>query len=262
MPAAQLPEFVYRKIYPLLYGSYNWLRGLAARVILKGSAYHCFICNHSFGKFLPVGYRYDVLQEKKIIGGGYRENAICPNCRSIDRERLVYYFIKSRKLLQPGMRVLHVAPERNIQKMIQCAGVEYISADLKSPLAEVKMDIQSIPFADNHFDAIICNHVLEHVTDDTLAMREFHRVLRPGGWAILQVPFSSVMPQTFEDPAITGSDDRKRIYGQPNHARMYGLDYPERLSAAGFKVQVEQTDPATAKLYMLNPDEPVFFCRK
>jgi SAM-dependent methyltransferase len=209
-----------------------------------------------------VGYRHDVLRDKKIIGGGYRERAICPYCRSIDRERLVYFFLNSRKLLHPGIRVLHIAPERNIQRLIKRMGTEYISADLNSPLADLKMDIQDIPFPDAHFDAIICNHVLEHVTDDLQAMKEFHRVLKPGGWAILQVPFSSVMEKTLEDPTITDPKQRELVFGQANHARMYGLDYPDRLHSTGFTVQAEQADMDSAGKYLLNPDEPVFFCRK
>jgi SAM-dependent methyltransferase len=198
----------------------------------------------------------------QIIGGSYRMNAECPYCGSLDRERLVDQFLKNRSLLNTGMQILHIAPEKNLQRMMKQKGINLVSADLDSPLASLKMDIQQIPFPDDHFDAIICNHVLEHIPDDIKAMHELYRVLKPGGWAILQVPFSPLLEHSYEDPTITDSKDRARIFGQKDHVRIYGLDYPSRLQSVGFKVEAEKLDPTLIKRFALNPREIVFFCRK
>jgi len=113
-------------------------------------------------------------------------------------------------------------------------GEGYISADIESPLAKVKMDIHQIPFADNHFDVVLCNHVLEHVRDDQQVMKEFFRVLKPGGWAILQVPFFSPVPDhTFEDAGITDRREREKVFGQDDHVRKFGNDYADRIAGSG-----------------------------
>jgi ubiquinone/menaquinone biosynthesis C-methylase UbiE len=101
-------------------------------------------------------------------------------------------------------------------------------------LAKVKMDLHQIPFDENHFDVVLCNHVLEHVRDDIQAMREIHRVLKPGGFAILQIPFFNPIPDvTFEDPSITDKREREKIFGQDDHVRKYGHDYPQRIATSG-----------------------------
>ena len=117
-------------------------------------------------------------------------------------------------------------------------GEYYITADLDSPLAKVKMDIQNIPFPENEFGVIFCNHVLEHVDDDIQAMREMYRVMKPGGWGIMLVPVNTHREKTYEDPSLTTREERERAFGQWDHLREYGLDYPERLRQAGFEVQV------------------------
>lgn len=119
------------------------------------------------------------------------------------------------------------------------SNLDYISADLESPLATVRMDITNILFDDNTFDVILCVHVLEHVMDDRKAMRELYRVLKPGGWAILQSPVDPDYEKTFEDPDIVSPEDRERFFGQKNHVRIYGRDYKDRLEEAGFTVKVD-----------------------
>jgi ubiquinone/menaquinone biosynthesis C-methylase UbiE len=97
----------------------------------------------------------------------------------------------------------------------------------------IKVDITAIQMADHTFDAIYCSHVLEHVPDDRRAMREFCRVLKPGGWAILLVPITA--QKTFEDPTVVDPAERLRLFGQEDHVRRYGPDYIDRLTAAGFE---------------------------
>lgn len=231
-------------------------------MIFKGNKYNCPFCNHSFKKFLPAGYKHGILFDMKVIGGGHRPNALCPSCRSIDRERLTYIFLEQHQYIKKGIKLLHIAPEKNLQKALRQKSIEYYSADLDSPFADIKMNIQDIDFPDNYFDGIICNHVLEHVPDDLKAMREFYRVLKKGGWAVLQVPYSPLLETSLEDPLVIGRKKRMEVYGQDNHVRMYGLDYTDKLSCAGFKVSLESVGSNEEELYALNPAEKLFFCTK
>lgn len=138
--------------------------------------------------------------------------------------------------------MLHIAPELcYMDRFEKLENLEYITADIESPLAKVKMDIHEIPFDENSFDVIFCNHVLEHVEDDIQAMSEMKRVLKPGGWAIFQIPFFPPIPdQTFEDDTITDPREREKVFGQDDHVRLFGKDYPDRLGSAGFKVIEEK----------------------
>jgi predicted SAM-dependent methyltransferase len=142
--------------------------------------------------------------------------------------------------------------------------VDYLSADLYASNAMVKMDITDIQYSDNTFDVIYCSHVLEHVSDDRKAMREFHRVLKPRGWAILQVPI--VAETTFEDSTVIHPEERRRLFGQHDHVRQYGLDYKERLISAGFSVTVDgfvrELNNRTVRRLGLIRNEDVYFCRK
>ena len=159
------------------------------------------------------------------------------------------------------MRLLHIAPERNLEKVLE-KKTTYFSADLRNPLAKIRMDIQNIKFPEEYFDAIICNHVLEHVCDDNKAMKELYRVLKTGGWAILQVPYSPILKETFEDHFIVDAERREREFGQAEHARIYGTDYPKRLQSVGFQVKQEKLDKKVIEKSALNPNETIFFCSK
>lgn len=193
-------------------------------VFYAGNGVTCPVCERSFTKFLPYG---------RIKPRG---NALCPNCLSLERHRLMWLFLKDKTPFFAGsLHVLHIAPEACfIKRFERLHGHQYITADIESPLAKVKMDIHSIPFERNIFDVVLCNHVLEHVRDDLKAMNEIHRVLKPGGFAILQVPFFTPIPDvTFEDVAITDKREREKIFGQDDHVRKYGHDYPDRIKRAG-----------------------------
>jgi SAM-dependent methyltransferase len=188
---------------------------------------HCPCCGYSAEAFLPFG----------VVP---RPNAMCPGCRSLERHRLLWKFFQDETdLFAAPLRVLHIAPEARLQRdLSRLAHLDYVSVDLESPLAMVRADITAMPFGDAAFDVILCSHVLEHVPDDGQAMREIRRVLRPGGWALLQSPMDERLAATFEDPAITDPDERQRRFGQRDHVRVYGRDYADRLRAAGFDVEV------------------------
>lgn len=193
-------------------------------VFYAGNSVECPICKHHYRKFLPYG---------RI---NPRPNALCPSCLSLERHRLISVYLKEKtSFFTKQLDVLHVAPEQCFMKVFEEQHHEkYITADIESPLARVKMDIHRMPFQDNSFDVVLCNHVLEHVDDDLQAMREIRRVLRPGGWAILQVPFFSPVPEnTVEDAGVTNPREREKMFGQSDHVRKYGRDYAKRIASSG-----------------------------
>ena len=143
--------------------------------------------------------------------------------------------------------------------------LDYITGDIESPLAKVKMDIHQIPFEDNTFDVVFCNHVLEHVDDDLLACQEINRVLKPKGWGIIQSPVYP-LEKTLEDKTVIDPTEREKLFGQRDHVRKYGKDYAKRLSASGLNVQenrfVKSLEQAIIKRHALAPDEIIFYCTK
>lgn len=194
----------------------------------SGQAVTCPCCQHSYSRFASYGYQK-------------RPNALCRYCLSLERHRGLWLYIHNRStLLSAPFKVLHFAPEHQFQELFKSApNIDYLSADLDMPTAMVKMDITNITFPDHTFDVIICNHVLEHVPDDAKAMRELYRVLKPGGWAILQTPMSD-SPVTIEDLSITDPKKREELFGQTDHVRTYGMDKKDRLERAGFAVKLDK----------------------
>lgn len=216
------------------------LKKLQKKIINYGFNYKCPICNSRLKKFFPFGYDFPVLNQKNVIGGGYRSNALCPVCGSFDRERLLYlYLLFETDIFKKQTKLLHIAPENSLSTILKKRNnIDYSTADLDSRNRNVmiQMDITDIKFPDSTFDAVICNHVLEHIIDDRKAMCELFRILKPGGWSILQVPLSLSLEKTYEDYSISTPSDREHAFGQYDHVRIYGKDYYKRLEEEGFKV--------------------------
>jgi SAM-dependent methyltransferase len=205
--------------------------------VLKGSNVECPCCNNTFITFLPYG----------LIK---RANALCPACGSLERHRLHWHFIYNHLNLgrqQTQIRLLHVAPEKVFyDKFKNLENIDYVPCakfgegyEDVYPAGTLNIDITDIAMPDNHFDAIYCSHVLEHIPDDKCAMKELFRVLKPGGWALLQVPLDKERQVTYEDFSITEPLEREKAFGQRDHVRVYGKDYKSRLEHAGFNVDVE-----------------------
>jgi SAM-dependent methyltransferase len=222
----------------------------------KGNKVYCPVCNSTFRKFLPYGH----VQTRK--------NALCPKCFSLERHRLIWLYLQNRShFFIDQLKVLHIAPEQCFYKRFKKqANLEYITGDLESPIADVKFDIQEIPFADNSYDVVICNHVYEHVPDDKQAMAEIYRIVKPGGFAISLVPVEFDREQTYEDPSITDPRERQKHFNQKDHYRIYGKDFPERMKEAGFKVTennyLEEFTVADKEKYGLMKQENMFAYRK
>ncbi len=193
------------------------------KLVYKGNDRFCPVCKGKFSQFLATG----MFQ---------RANAQCPGCNALERHRLFWRYLQERTAFfqSHGTKMLHIAAEKCFEPLFRKnIGPGYLTADLLNP-ADVKMDITDIQYPDNTFDIVYCSHVLEHVPDDRKAMREFFRVLKPTGFAILLVPITA--ERTVEDPSITDPAERLRLFGQHDHVRCYGPDYVERLREAGFNV--------------------------
>lgn len=200
----------------------------------RGGDHWCPCCRHAVRRFLPYA----------TYGHEPAPNAQCPVCGCLARHRLIWQYLTAKVGLGDGtpLRLLHFAPEPILQRRLQrVSGIDYLSADIDSPLAMVRMDIMDIAEPDSSFEAIICAHVLAHVPDDHRAIAEMYRVLRPGGWAVIQTSVDEDRP-TFEDPSARTVEERVAAYGQVDLWRHYGNDLPDRLAAAGFAVTTVRRD--------------------
>lgn len=237
--------------WPVMRAVYR--RGLG--MLYWGNRVTCVCCGGRFRAFRP-------------FGSPTRANALCPNCGALERHRLVWHFLQNQTpFFQKPLRVLHVAPPAFMFRTFQKLPHHYVPVDLYSPLADIRLDVMHLPFEDDTFDVILCNHVLEHVLDDVRAMQEFYRILKPEGWAILQVPV--LMDQeTFEvpSPELLPAQERVKLFGQDDHVRQYGCDYVDRLKQAGFRVETlyygQQLGVQAVEQYGLMDDEPIFCVKK
>ena len=234
--------------------------------LVQGDRLTCPFCLSRFGRFLPFAADQQPLRKYRIVGAGFRPNARCPKCNSRDRERLVYLYLRGPGA-QSWRRILHIAPEPNLGRFLSAsAGGVYVSADMARGLGDMQFDLTTAPFADGVFDLIVCNHVLGNIPDDRRAMAEVHRLLAPGGLAVLQAPISRTLRRTYEDPSLTIDAQRLAAFGNDKWRRIYGRDYAERLRAAGFEVDAVPTSrwlsAEDVRRYALIRGEAVFACRR
>jgi len=224
-------------------GGLRRIRNHLFRVVFFGRGCFCVFCRKSYRRFLHHGVRARVFRRHRVSGAGYRKNARCPNCRSNQRTRLLYLFFQHRTTLyHDPVRLLHLSPKKKLGRIFSgCENIEYTCGALApqrfAEFDAVAVDVRKIPFPENRFDVLICNHILEHVPEDRIAIQELYRVLRPGGFGVLQVPLAVDLPRTLEDPSVQSERARKREYGQKDHVRLYGQDFFRRLEEAGFRVE-------------------------
>lgn len=236
-------SLIFSKIAPLLY---------------YGSKYEDPISGKTYRKFLPYGYG----------GKAKRNNVLCPGSLSLERHRLLWLYLKQKTnfFTQPH-QMLHIAPEQCFYKLFKALkNIDYTTGDYNSPIADIHFDLHKAPFEDNTFDVIFCNHVLEHVEDANQCMKELYRIMKPGGWGVFQVPLDVTKQTTLEDKTIVSEEDREKHYWQKDHVRLFGLDYKDKLAAAGFKVTIDDfvntIGPELQERYRLPKGEMIYLCRK
>lgn len=217
-------------------------------------AFYCPVCEKSLRRFYP-------------FGDPPRPYAQCPHCGSLERHRLDWVFFKQKTNLfeDTEKSFLHVAPEAFLSRRFRdIPKLDYLSVDLNNPAAMEKMDITEIPYPNESFSSIYCSHVLEHIPDDRKAIGEFYRVLKSGGWAVLQVPIN--LKETYEDFNITSPEGRKKHFGQWDHVRSCGPDYANRMKDAGFQVDTIRATDLVSRSELdkigVQDGRVIFYCRK
>ena len=236
-------SYVFRLFAPLLY---------------KGNKVECPVCEKKFRKFLSYGSSV-----------AHRENVLCPYDLTLERHRLMWLYLKqeSNFFTADSLNVLHIAPEQCFHKTFKKQkNLNYLTGDLVSPIADLHFDLHKIPLEDNRFEVIFCNHVMEHVDDALQCMKELHRVLKPGGWGIMQVPLDTTRETTYEDWSITSPEEREKHFWQKDHVRLFGLDYPQWLEKAGFDVTIGfEKNPLSDEIkerYRLQKNETLYIVHK
>lgn len=236
------------------------------------SVRQCYVCGCSTDRFLPLFKDSTVSEFHRLfrVISSDVDNFYCPHCQCFDRERHLLMYFDTLGLWDrfSGLAILHIAPERLIRQRLKQLDVkEYVMGDLSPSSEEVKrIDVTAIPFPDAHFDLVICNHVLEHVPADSLALAEISRVLVRGGLAILQTPYSSLLANTFQDPNINTDELRKCLYGQEDHVRLYGLDLFTKIQSHGFELDIRRHQDVLpeydGRRFGINEQEKLILARK
>ena len=221
---------------------------------LKGRRYYCPVCDGWYRKFLKAN---------RVV---MYSNVKCPGCLSLERHRLLWMalcYLQNKGEIYFGGRILNIDPESCLEKKFMQV-FDYLSIDLDEKKAMLSMDVTKLDLKDESFNAIVCNHILEHIPDDRKALAELFRVLAPGGWAVIQVPIKGEFTQ--EDLTINNPQERLRVYGQADHVRCYGRDFFDRLRAVGFDVQLvsktEITTPEEMEYVSVAIENEVVLCRK
>lgn len=231
---------------------------LFAPLLYRGNKVECPVCEKSFSKFLSYGSEV-----------AHRENVLCPYDLTLERHRVMWLYLRdhSNFFTAKKLNVLHIAPEQCfIHRFKKQANLNYLTGDLESPIADIHFDLHKIPLEDDRFDVVFCNHVMEHVDDPMQCMREIFRVMKPGGWAIMQVPQDMSREETYEDPSIVTPAEREKHFWQKDHVRLFGRDYPLWLEKAGFKVEefnpIKELSNDEIERFRLKKDEILYVFKK
>jgi SAM-dependent methyltransferase len=227
-------------------------------MLYKGNKVECPVCERKFSKFLSYGSKV-----------AHRENVLCPYDLTLERHRLMWLYLKNESnfFTANKLEVLHIAPEQCFHGKFKAQkNLNYLTGDLESPIADLHFDLHAIPLEKDRFDVVFCNHVMEHVDDPIQCMKELFRVMKPGAWAIMQVPQDMSRQTTYEDPTITTPEDREKHFWQKDHVRLFGRDYPQWLEKAGFELEYydvnQKFDANTIERYRLIKDELLYIAKK
>jgi SAM-dependent methyltransferase len=227
----------------------DFLRRIAGSSGTKGVSFprECSVCGYK-GPFQAGG------KPRRI-------DARCPKCGSAERYRLLALWLKRRGQFLRNADTLHFAPEAGLAKLLRKHVGRYRSADILPGRADMVLNIEAIEVPDASLDCVVCSHVLEHV-DDTKALAEIFRVLKPGGTALIMAPIIEGWATTYENPSVQSPKDRARHYGQSDHVRYYGADIRDRIRAAGFQIEEFTAEGEDVLTYALQRGEKVFIAKR
>ena len=221
---------------------------------MSGDAVYCNCCERSFSRFLDMGGRYE------------REGVVCPNCASLERQRLLWSFLQEvYKIESVSMDCMHFAPsyaiKRNLKRLL---GKKYRNADLYDALADECMDLHDLPLADESFDLILISHVLSHVKDDLRVLSELKRILKPNASLLIMERINPDQASTISYPEAETKAEKLKLYGQDDLERIYGADFHQLIEAAGFSVKVldhySTIDTLEAQKMRLSPLDLIYHC--
>lgn len=232
----------------------------------------CAVCGQSVQAWKPhphLAQRSEFMKLMETVGSDMAVYQ-CPACGCTDRDRHLWLYLQALDLPGSlrGAHLLHLAPERHLQRLFeQCGLAEYVKGDLfPNRPDQVKVDAQAMQFEDGQFDLIVCNHVLEHVPSPARVLAEFFRCLKPGGLVIAQTPFSPLLKQTFELKSVPAAPLATLLYGQDDHVRLFGDDIVQLFHAAGFAGDLIAHDQVLPQVSAadagVNTREPLFLFRK
>jgi SAM-dependent methyltransferase len=231
---------------------------------------HCVVCASDVEDFLPYKQGsasvHPVLHALRCVGSDV-DHFHCPRCGCFDRERHLLLYLSAQPRVAArlrGGRVLHFAPERHVSRWIEAQQpASYLRADLvpRTP-GWMAMSLEHITLPDASVDVLLANHVLEHVADDVKALREVSRVLRPGGLAVLQTPYSALLPSTLTEAGAGSATTRDMIFGEPDHLRLYGHNVFEHIACHGLRfvggTHADLLPAVDAARMGVNAAEPLF----
>ena len=236
---------IIRKICPkslikIILASINKCRELAYRLDMflfpRKMQYHCSCCGLKYRSFVGGYYRKKSSRFNSSRYEHTKQEVLCPVCRSLPRHRILALWFDAHKEWLGKSKILYFAPSRSEATWLKRNDVPCTTADLYKK-ADLKLDIQATGLPDESYDVIICNHVLEHVDDFRVALKEMYRILRPGGSFICSFPMDEKIELVDEDPSVQTSDERLRRFGQDDHKRVFGMKAEQFLIEAGFKVE-------------------------
>lgn len=227
----------------------------------------CIMCNGSFHDFGAWGRKNKLFLEREVIGGGYRANAVCPLCGSLDRTRWVYWLLKNQTdIFERNCTVIHFAPEKQLREVLeQSKNCDYYAGDICKSKGVHRLDVTQIPYIDEFADFVIINHVMEHVENEGKAIAELKRVLKSDGKIIMSFPISQ-NSKTYENKHIVAEEDREKYFGQKDHVRLYGIDFKDRFENYGLRVTVfspkDYFGAGDMKKYGFMQNDIVLICSK
>lgn len=225
------------KYFPLISPIYRKSRQFINSILYQGNNVICPLCENSFRSWIRKKPPHGENHFSSLIKNN-PPHGVCPLCKSLPRHRLLCLYLNKHSSIfeQKPCKILHFAPEYCWKNKInKISHIEYVTADISAPEADIHTDITNTCFQDETFDYILCSHVLEHIPDDRKAINELYRILTFNGIAYIQIPYRDKAP-TYEDLTITDPQERKEKFGQFDHVRIYGTDFQSRLEASGFQV--------------------------